>query len=190
MISVYGLRRLPPGLRDWLAHHNVGVTIGNLAVLAVVYLFVILDKVRPEIALLPVLLTYGSSGYLRRFHSRSWTCDRCVLRRCGIDGALVAPAHYRALRAYHRWVRPRFTAGMCVLLTIPGVVGSYLGSTPVHMVGFITLTAALVSEAVISNRHDLLSPWCPWCRHRGRGPRTEPVVTPMPIQSPREPVVL
>ncbi len=131
--------------------------------------------------LVAIMLWWVVLAPMTRRHHHGGLCEVCI-GRAPLDPEAQVERYSTALRAYHAlydreaWVLvPVLYVAVRTVFSPPETVLTVL-SWAVQLVMFVGLDWT-------SSHHRALLPWCPWCRHGGRG-GGEHVCPPVPVPVP------
>lgn len=146
-----------------------------------------------NIALAAAIVYVGGSMLRDRYHERI-PCRACLNDAPWLDPQGEAEKYARQLRWWHNPWRTK------ALLTLLGGLGvamllGWLLTGPhrllplplwagagIATVLYLALSVGMLLASNAGNHHKRLRPWCPGCRHGGRGPRAR--ITPQPSPEP------
>ncbi len=117
-----------------------------------------------------VYAVWAVSATAERTHHRS-LCPRELDEAPVLDPQPAVDRKRRELRVWHSRRRRRFVPLVVGMLFFALYVLVPTGKTWIFAVGFVC--SALISAYLVyvDITHQRLHPWCPYCRHGGRGPR-------------------
>ncbi|TLQ39242.1 hypothetical protein [Streptomyces marianii] len=152
--------------RSWKhRHYGYGLYVGYL-----VASFVVRPLPLPRsvaIALSVGLLIAAGSGLAAMYRHHGRLCERCV-EEMPLNPQETASKRRSLLRLYH--------ASVVLAVFNVSVMAVFLLAltrewTALEIVAFEVILVTSLAAIVSQRSHSRLQPWCPWCRHGGRGPR-------------------